>query len=338
MIQEQTLTIGPQGRLVATLTLPQGTAVARGTPTALLTNSGVISRVGPHRINVRIARSLATRGVASIRFDLSGLGDSRRAPGTRPQLEQWAADTATVMDWATQHLGSEAFFMVGLCSGAEVAFRSALADARLRGVLLWDMYAYPTARSRRRALAFRLRRAGPMGIARSLAARAGRLLGMASPPTDQERQLAVLEPHRRPPIDQHAAELQSLVDRGTQVLVMFCGGEPVWYNYPGQFHDALARFPAVVRGVGCECLMASNHLLTQRASREAFMASLQRWLDNAVLPGLATAPPVPPAADTAGAAALVAGRPSVNPTHRTAGNAAFTSVPRGLSNAPVRSL
>lgn len=285
MIQEQTLTLGPEGRLVATLTLPQGSAVARGAPTALLTNSGVISRVGPHRINVRIARWLATRGVASIRFDLSGLGDSRRAPGTRPQLDQWAADTVSVMDWAAQRLGSDAFFMVGLCSGAEVAFRSALVDRRLRGVLLWDMYAYPTAKSRRRAVAFRLRRAGPTGIVRKLVARAGWLLGIAPSPAREERRLAVLEPHRRPPIEQHAADLQSLVDRGTRVLVMFCGGEPEWYNYPGQFHEAMARFPGV-RDVGCECLTASNHLLTQRASRDAFIASLQRWLDDAVLPGV----------------------------------------------------
>ena len=178
MTREQTLTLGPGGRLVATLTLPQGAAVVRGAPTALLTNSGVISRVGPHRINVRIARWLATRGVASIRFDLSGLGDSRRAPGTRPQLEQWTADTVAVMDWAAQHLGSDAFFMVGLCSGAEVALRSALADSRLHGVLLWDMYAYPTPRSRRRAFAFRLRRAGPAGVA-------GRRHGIADRPASR---------------------------------------------------------------------------------------------------------------------------------------------------------
>ena len=285
------MTIGPGGRLVATLTLPQGATTAGGAPTALLTNSGVISRVGPHRMNVRIARWLATRGMASIRFDLSGLGDSRRAPGTRPQLEQWAADTVAIMDWAAQHLGSSAFFMVGLCSGAEVAFRSALADPRMRGVLLWDMYAYPTPKSNRRALAFRLRRAGPAGIARRLLARAGRLLGMAAPPAGDVRQLAVLEPHRRPPIEKHAADLQSLIERGTRVVVMFCGGEPVWYNYPGQFDDAMARFPVVVRQVGCECLMGSNHLFTQRASRDAFMASLQRWLDEALLPDFAPALP-----------------------------------------------
>jgi pimeloyl-ACP methyl ester carboxylesterase len=294
VIQEQTLTLGPEGRLVATLTLPQGSAGARGAPTALLTNSGVISRVGPYRLNVRIARRLAARGIASIRFDLSGLGDSRRAPGTRPQLEQWAEDTRAVMDWAANRLGSDAFFMVGFCSGAEVALRCALADPRMRGVLLWDMYAYPTVRSRSRALAYRLRRAGAMGLARKVAARAGRLLGRTPSPEGEERQLAVLEPSRIPPIEQHAADLQSLVDRGTQVLIMFCGGEPEWYNYPGQFRDAMARFPGVLRGVACECLMQSNHLLTQSASRDAFVASLERWLDEAVLPGLAAPLPAPP--------------------------------------------
>ena len=293
MTQEQTFTVGLDGRLVATLTLPHALAAVNDAPIALLTNSGVISRVGPHRLNVRIARWLAARGTASIRFDLSGVGDSRRAPGTRPQIEQWVADTLQVMDWAARRFGNDAFFMVGFCSGAEVAYRTAMVDARLRGLVLWDMVAYPTPKSRRLALMFRLRRAGVAGVAIKAAGRARRLLGAPVPPAQKPQQLQALEPQQPPPLERLAADLQTLVERGTQVKVMFCGGEPEWYSYPEQFHESMAGFPGVVRNVPCEYLAASDHLLTQRASRDAFVASLQRWFDAALMQNIA--PPLPSA-------------------------------------------
>ncbi len=249
MTQEQTFTVGLDGRLVATLTLPHALAAVNDAPIALLTNSGVISRVGPHRLNVRIARWLAARGTASIRFDLSGVGDSRRAPGTRPQIEQWVADTLQVMDWAARRFGNDAFFMVGFCSGAEVAYRTAMVDARLRGLVLWDMFAYPTPKSRRLALMFRLRRAGVAGVAIKAAGRARRLLGAPVPPAQKPQQLQALEPHQPPPLERLAADLQTLVERGTQVKVMFCGGEPEWYSYPG----AVPRVHGRLSGRRAEC-------------------------------------------------------------------------------------
>ena len=45
-------------------------------PVALILNAGLVHRVGPHRMSVRIARELAAQGFASLRFDLSGVGDS----------------------------------------------------------------------------------------------------------------------------------------------------------------------------------------------------------------------------------------------------------------------
>jgi hypothetical protein len=39
-------------------------------------NMGANHRIGPRRINVKLARVLAARGVSSLRFDLGGVGDS----------------------------------------------------------------------------------------------------------------------------------------------------------------------------------------------------------------------------------------------------------------------
>ncbi len=48
----------------------------------VLLNAGVIHHVGPNRINVKLARRLADSGFTVMRFDLSGIGDSRASQST----------------------------------------------------------------------------------------------------------------------------------------------------------------------------------------------------------------------------------------------------------------
>ena len=267
---------------MTTITLPAGTLTALGRPTALLTNSGVISRAGPYRINVQLARRLADQGIPSIRFDLSGIGDSRRTASTLTQMEQWIVDTRAVMDMAAERLQSERFFMVGFCSGAEVAYRCALQDRRLAGILLWDLFAYPTLRSSLNTLWFKLQRAGALGVLRKLAVRLMRLVGLKVGQQVTKQQLQDLEPARIPTRQEYAADLAALHEQGTDILVAFSGGEPEWYNYPGQFHHSLAAFPAI-RNIRCEQLSLSDHLLTRRESRTAFVELVDDWLKKAGL-------------------------------------------------------
>lgn len=282
MHTELTLLCGPGRNLMTTITLPAGTSTALGRPTALLTNSGVISRAGPYRINVQLARRLADQGIPSIRFDLSGIGDSRRTASTLTQMEQWIVDTRAVMDMAAERLQSERFFMVGFCSGAEVAYRCALQDRRLAGILLWDLFAYPTLRSSLNTLWFKLQRAGALGLLRKLATRLMRLVGLKVGQQVTKQQLQDLEPARIPTRQEFATGLATLHEQGSNVLVAFCGGEPEWYNYPGQFHRSLAAFPAI-RNIRCEQLSLSDHLLTRRESRTAFVELVDDWLKKAGL-------------------------------------------------------
>ncbi|MGA8008355.1 MAG: alpha/beta hydrolase, partial [Thiomonas sp.] len=58
----------------------------------LLFNAGVIHRVGAHRVNVKLARALAADGIATLRCDLHGMGDSLRADGRLSYKDQVVAD------------------------------------------------------------------------------------------------------------------------------------------------------------------------------------------------------------------------------------------------------
>ena len=72
--RDEPILFGPEHRLLGVLTRPVGSLQAG--IACLMFNFGVTHRTGPRRIQVKLARRLAQQGVASLRFDLSGLGDS----------------------------------------------------------------------------------------------------------------------------------------------------------------------------------------------------------------------------------------------------------------------
>ena len=135
-VDEHAILLGRHRSLVAVVTPatdhePHGNLLG-----ALLLNAGVVHRIGPNRMSVRIARVLAAAGVTSVRFDLSGLGDS---PPRRDRLsfaDAAVEDTQDVMSQLEQTYGVRRFVLIGLCSGGAVSFKTALADERVVGMVL----------------------------------------------------------------------------------------------------------------------------------------------------------------------------------------------------------
>ncbi len=278
---ELTLILGAENNIVATLTPAIG--IHPGSPrcVGVLSNSGVISRIGPHRMNVRLARRFAQMGIPSIRFDMSGLGDSLRSGSSRPIREQWVADTRAVMDAAQLHFGCDRFFMIGFCSGASVAHRVALEDRRLRAAVLWDSHEYPTLRSRYRTALYRLQRAG---LLTALRRGFGQLLpwmrGFGK--TSDEAKNHALADFQAPSRDEFATSIQSLVDDGVELLFAYSGGASSVFNYRGQFRRMFGGYPFVEK-VAFNFLETSDHLLTRREAQQAFLDMAVDWLGRRVL-------------------------------------------------------
>ena len=76
---EQVLLFGTNRCLVGMLTEPEKSQVPADLPAFILFNAGLLHRVGPNRLHVTLARRLARRGFPVLRFDFSGIGDSRVA-------------------------------------------------------------------------------------------------------------------------------------------------------------------------------------------------------------------------------------------------------------------
>lgn len=280
MSVESTHIIGREQHLVATLSRVAARTSLSPKLAVVLSNSGVIPRVGPHRINVSLARQFAALGVPSIRFDMSGLGDSMRTSSTSSMMDQWVDDARDAMDFAHAQLGCTQFLMIGFCSGAEVAYKTALKDSRMVGAVLWDLYAYPTLQSQIRALIFRARRAGLGGLVAKALAR----IGLKPSASASRTRVQTFEPSKIPEPHEYAADLKHLAQRGTAILVLYCGGEPQWYNYRGQFDATLGRLG--LRGlVDFDFLEQTDHLLTRHAAQQLFIQTVVRWMQSTQLIG-----------------------------------------------------
>jgi hypothetical protein len=103
---------------------------------AVLLNAGPQRRTGPNRMWVDIARRWAARGVRSIRFDVSGIGEADGASlgaGDTPQLYdgRHVDEVRAALDDLAAHGLPGPYVALGLCSGANWAFHAALEDDRV---------------------------------------------------------------------------------------------------------------------------------------------------------------------------------------------------------------
>ena len=73
-INEQVYLLGKQHTLVAIMTRASGNAVASNQkPTVVILNTGIVHRVGHHRMFVALSRALAGIGFNVLRFDFAGI-------------------------------------------------------------------------------------------------------------------------------------------------------------------------------------------------------------------------------------------------------------------------
>jgi len=147
---------GAGNALMGMITAP--THQVPATAACLMFNMGANHRVGPRRINVKLAHMLAARGMSSLRFDLGGVGDSETFDMASDLQTRSVHDLQAAMDLVENMLGIRQFVIVGMCSGVEHAMSAAAADSRVVALSLFDGFAFPERRARwertlRRALA-----------------------------------------------------------------------------------------------------------------------------------------------------------------------------------------
>ena len=94
-------------------------------------------RLGPHRMFVKTARRLCERGIACLRFDFRGRGESDGAQGDAT-IQTMISDAGRAVAWVCDELGVEEVVLLGICSGGKVAIGTAARGAPVGGLALWS--------------------------------------------------------------------------------------------------------------------------------------------------------------------------------------------------------
>mgnify|MGYP003859752037 CR=1 FL=1 len=274
--RETPFRFGNHNRLVGTLCEP--TEPSNGVAAVILSTS-YDYQVGWGRSSVLLARRLAGKGVATLRYDGADIGDSPPVPGRRPQVlyTEEQADDAEIAFQALRQRGlADHCMVIGRCSGAYAAFRTALRGPHWKGCVVVNPYGFHWrfiglpgtlkeywARARSPDLGARLRSgrvhvtAAVLNIAVRLLDRSAGFLGRFVPgvPGIVQRKAVV---HR---------QFRKLAGYGTRLTIVYSEGDEAMASFLvlfGKASEGLTAFP----NARLHLIPNADHNLTPRPARE----------------------------------------------------------------------
>lgn len=204
---------GREGHLAGIVCLPDA---AKETDIAVvIPNAGFIHHVGPWQLHVDLVRQLEAAGIPSIRFDLSGLGDSEQPRQRESITARTQGDIRDAIDLLTKESGARRIIMAGLCSGAVDSHRAALIEERVCGAALLDPPAYPDRLYH--VIYWSERLLNPFRISRFLS----RKLGEATGRLEKEAPGADQEPWRPMTAEEFGEEIETATQRGVEYLFTY---------------------------------------------------------------------------------------------------------------------
>jgi hypothetical protein len=245
------------------------------TTACLMFNMGANHRVGPRRINVKLAHALAARGMASLRFDLGGVGDSDAFDSANDLQTRSVHDLQAAMDLVERMLGIRQFVIVGMCSGVEHAVSVAAADTRVLALSLFDGFAFPERRARWERT---LRRALAAPAHPSFPGKAKRWLVRHLTGNPSAKALPGFLTERQPPEIRAAwfgAILKRLIERKVAVQLLYSGSLHVCDRDRDQL-GALAREP-FAKALQYQFMRDVDHTFCTAEGQQIYMQTVGDW-------------------------------------------------------------
>ncbi len=277
-MKEKTVLIGESKNLVGVVTNPLPEFEVQDRPAIILLNSGFLHRVGPNRVYVKLARKLAEDGFAVLRFDLSGIGDSR-VPSDGQSFDESARvikDVRDAMDYLSETRGTDKFILIGLCSGGSNAFRAACHDKRVIGINLIEGFAFPS--SGYFASSYSSSFLSLKSWWRLLTGKSevwGLIRGLLKFHTSkQTRQLT--ENLHVPSKESLLTELHELLNRKVNLYFICTETGAAYYNYKEIFEKEVERLPLNERPL-LEIVKDTDHLFTLLQHQEMLVNLVRNW-------------------------------------------------------------
>src|SRR2546422_9604918 len=138
-MREEAVLFGEMESLIGIVTDPVRRDGNHLAPAAILLNPGIVHRVAPGRIYVKISRALAAMGFVVLRFDFSGIGDSAVRHDNLPFDKSAVRETQDAMHFLEATRGVGRFILLGGCSGARISLQTACCDPRVVGAFLINL-------------------------------------------------------------------------------------------------------------------------------------------------------------------------------------------------------
>lgn len=275
---ERVVHFGDEGTLMGVLATP---AQKHAVPGVVLLNAGLIHRVGPNRLYVSIARRLTELGYPTLRFDMSGIGDSPVTSSGLSGSERAQKDVAAAVDALVDTTGCEGVVAMGLCSGAMAAHAAALRGPPVVGCVQIDGYMYETRGFLIRNYLFKVL---DLGVWKR------RILAMLSTPPDVAEVEDELPPEFLVPFNADmptkegfATDVKTLIDAGQSMLFVLSSGGLQEVNYRRQLHDC-------VRGVDLDKHATvvhfpnADHTFTGAVVRTRLLDRVAEWMTATFTP------------------------------------------------------
>ena len=138
-MNEEAVFFGEAQSLIGVVTDPPTRNGSPPKTAVILLNPGVVHRVAPGRVYVKLARVLADMGFAVLRFDFSGIGDSPARYDHLPFDKSAVRETQDAMQFLKTTRDIDRFILLGGCSGARISLQTAFCDQRVVGAFLINL-------------------------------------------------------------------------------------------------------------------------------------------------------------------------------------------------------
>jgi pimeloyl-ACP methyl ester carboxylesterase len=287
-MKEEALLLGSTRSLVGILTEPRVQSRETGFPAVILLNAGLVHRVGPNRLYVKVARSLVEGGLAVLRFDFSGVGDSRARRDHLPFDRSSVLETREAMDALQALRGIDRFLLMGLCSGATASFRTACRDPRVGGAVLVNPRDHlhdradqeVNARIRSRALArhyWRLALSSSFRAKNAWRAVQGSVDRRSILPMMLRAPLRMLLSPKDGLSPAVAQDLNRLAERGVRLLHVYSEGDE-GLDYFRMLLGRELRRPAMRRLLEVKVVSGANHTFTLLWSQDHLVELVREWV------------------------------------------------------------
>ena len=283
---ERALLLGNRNALAGIIARPSSPP-PNDMPAVVILNTGIVHRVGHHRMYVSLSRKLAGAGHLVLRFDLSGIGDSEQRNDKLSTIDSSLADIKEALDFLAATQQASRVVLIGLCSGADHAVLYGPTDPRVVGLVLMDPSIPPTARYYVHYILQRLTSlrnwgsvvAGRSGLLRMLTSQVAYRLRPRLPTSGLTLETLKFSPNL-------AQCYENSVANGIRILAAFTSISPR-QTYRSQILDAFPQ-AAFKDSLKLEYFTHSDHLFSNQSDRSRLDQLVLDWLS--ALPTVARTP------------------------------------------------